>query len=165
MQVKDYQTRISSFTASGVSGEGPSFATEEFMDKLVLGAAALALSAGAASAQAMYPSYSYGPYGYGYRAPAPLYDYAGPASAIPHGYGPLIYTPQLYTPTPPFSTPPAEPGYYIAESVVVSQPLYDYAPDYWATAPDMVTVNRAHKGSNLTPARQAADEAAGNPNK
>ena len=141
MQVKDYQTRISSFTASGVSGEGPSFATEEFMDKLVLGAAALALSAGAASAQALYPSNGYGPYGYGYRAPAPLYDYAGPASATPHGYGPLIYTPQLYAPTPAFPTPPAEPGYYTAQSVVVSQPLYDYAPD----------VNRAHKGSKLTP--------------
>ena len=111
------------------------------MDKLVLGAAALALSAGAASAQALYPSNGYGPYGYGYRAPAPLYDYAGPASATPHGYGPLIYTPQLYAPTPAFPTPPAEPGYYTAQSVVVSQPLYDYAPD----------VNRAHKGSKLTP--------------
>ena len=45
-----------------------SFVTEEFMDKLVLGVAALALSAGVASAQ------GYG-YGYGY-AGAPLYDYA-----------------------------------------------------------------------------------------
>jgi hypothetical protein len=159
------------------------------MDKLVLGAAALAVSAGAASAQAVYPpGYGYGAYGYGYTATAPLYDYAGPASAAPvhaapHGYGPLIYTPQLYAPTPAFPAPPAEPGYYTAQSVVVSQPLYDYAPGYWATAPDpaasiparttrhyghrmyMVTVNRAHKGSKLTPARQAADEAVGNPNK
>jgi hypothetical protein len=153
------------------------------MDKLVLGVAALALSAGAASAQALYPSDGYGPYGYGYIAPAPLYDYAGPASATPNGYGPLIYTPQLYAPTPAFPAPPAEPGYYTAQSVVVSQPLYDYAPGYWAAAPDpaasiparitrhyghrmyMVTVNRAHKGSKLTPARQAADEAVGNPNK
>src|SRR5215472_7687631 len=124
------------------------------MGKLVLGAAALALSAGAASAQTVYPGYD------GYTATAPLYDYAGPASAAPvhaapHGYGPLIYTPQLYAPTPAFPTPPAEPGYYTAQSVVVSQPLYDYAPD----------VNRALKGSKLTPARQAADEAVGNPNK
>jgi hypothetical protein len=37
------------------SSAGPSFATEEFMDKLVLGVATLALSAGAASAQAVYP--------------------------------------------------------------------------------------------------------------
>jgi hypothetical protein len=169
--------------------------TEEFMDKLVLGVAALALSAGAASAQVVYPGYGYapygygyGPYGYGYTATAPLYDYAGPASAAPvhltpHGYGPLIYTPQLYAPTPAFPAPPAEPGYYTAQSVVVSQPLYDYAPGYWAAAPDpeasiparitrhyghrmyMVTVNRAHKGSKLTPARQAADEAVGNPTK
>ena len=153
------------------------------MDKLVLGVATLALSAGAASAQALYPSYGYEPYGYGYTATAPLYDYAGPASATPHGYGPLIYTPRLYIPTPAFPAPPAEPGYYTAQSVVGSQPLYDYAPGYWAAAPDpaasiparttrhyghrmyMVTVNRAHKGSKLTPARQATDEAVGNPNK
>ena len=153
------------------------------MDKLVLGVATLALSAGAASAQALYPSYGYEPYGYGYTARAPLYDYAGPASAAQHRYGPLIYTSQLYAPTPAFPAPPAEPGYYTAQSVVVSQPLYDYAPGYWAAAPDpaasiparttrhyghrmyMVTVNRAHKGSKLTPARQATDEAVGNPNK
>ena len=132
------------------------------MRALVLGAAALTLSAGAASAQAVYPSYSYAPYGYGYTATAPLYDYAGPASsAPPHGYGPLIYAPQLYAPTPAFPAPPSEPGYFTAQSVVVSQPLYDYAPGYWATAPDpaasipahMMTVNRAHKGSKLTPAK------------
>jgi hypothetical protein len=92
------------------------------MRALVLGAAALALSAGAASAQAVYPS--------------PLYDYAGPAAlapvpATPHAYGPLIFTPQLYVSTPAFPAPPAEPGYYTAQSVVVSQPLYDYAPGYW----------------------------------
>ena len=57
------------------SSEGPSFVTEEFMNKLVLGVATLALSAGAASAQVVYPGYSYAPYGYGY------YDYA------PYGYG------------------------------------------------------------------------------
>jgi len=55
------------------------------MGKLVLGAAAFALSAGAASAQAFNPSSAYGPYGYGYTSPAPLYDYAGPASATPRG--------------------------------------------------------------------------------
>ena len=142
------------------------------MRALVLGAAALTLSAGAASAQALYPSDGYGPYGYGYIAPAPLYDYAGPASsAPPHGYGPLIYTPQLYTPTPAFPAPPAEPGYFTGQSVVFSMPLYNYVPGYWATAPDpaasiparttryyghrmyMMTVNRAHKGSKLTPAK------------
>jgi hypothetical protein len=109
--------------------EGP--VTEQSMDKLVLGLATLALSAGAASAQALYPSDGYGPYGYGYIAPAPLYDYAGPASATRNGYGPLIYTPRLYLPTPAFPAPPAEPGYYTAQSVVVSQPAYDYAPSYW----------------------------------
>jgi hypothetical protein len=140
MQVKDHQTGNQFIYCFGRC-RGAESRTEEFMDKLVLGAAALALSAGAASAQALYPSNGYGPYGYGYKAPAPLYDYAGPASATPHGYGPLIYTPQLYAPTPAFPTPPAEPGYYTAQSVVVSQPLYDYAPD----------VNRAHKGSKLTP--------------
>jgi hypothetical protein len=101
------------------------------MDKLVLGLATLALSAGAASAQALYPSDGYGPYGYAHIAPAPLYDYAGPASATPNGYGPLIYTPGLYIPTPAFPAPPAEPGYHTAQSVVVSQPIYDYAPNYW----------------------------------
>jgi len=107
------------------------------MRTLVLGAAALAIAAGTASAQAVNPSYGYGYYDYGYTATAPLYDYAGPASgrppahATPHGYGPLIYTPQLYAPTPDFPAPPVEPGYYTALSVVVSQPLYDYAPGYW----------------------------------
>ena len=98
---------------------------------LVLGAAAFALSAGPASSQALYPSNGYGPYGHGHTPPAPLYDYAGPASATPNGYGPLIYTPRLYIPTPAFPVPPAEPGYYTAQSVVVSQPTYDYAPSYW----------------------------------
>ena len=96
------------------------------MRALVLGAATLAISAGAASAQAVYPS-----------GTAPLYDYAGPASSAPVPttplrYGPLIYAPQLFAPTPAFSTPPAAPGYYTAQSVVVSQPVYDYAPGYWA---------------------------------
>ena len=105
---------------------------------LVLGAAALMLSAGVASAQqAVYPSYGYGPYGYYYRVTAPLYDYAGPASAAPahagpHRYGPLIHAPQLYAPTPAFPAPPAELGYYTAQPVVVSQPVYDYAPGYLA---------------------------------
>jgi hypothetical protein len=134
------------------------------MRALFLGAASLAISAGVASAQTVYPS-----------GRAPLYDYAGPASSAPVpttplGYGPLIYAPQLFAPTPAFPTPPAAPGYYTAQSVVVSQPSYDYAPGYWAAAPDpaasiparttryygyrmyMVTVNRAHKGSKLTPA-------------
>ena len=105
--------------------------TEDNMRALAVGAAALMLSAVSASAQAMYPSYSYGPYGYGYRAPAPLYDYAGPASATPKGYGPLIYTPKLYAPTPAFPAPRSDPGYYVAQSVVVSQLLYDYARGYW----------------------------------
>jgi len=86
----------------------------------------LALSAGAASAQSVYPSHD------AYTPTAPLYDYAGPTSGTPRGYGPLIYTPQLFAPTPAFPAPPAEPGYYTAQSVVVSQPVYDYAPGYWA---------------------------------
>jgi hypothetical protein len=95
------------------------------MRALVLGAASLAISAGAASAQTVHPS-----------GTAPLYDYAGPASSAPVpttplGYGPLIYAPQLFARTPAFPTPPAEPGYYTAQSVVVSRPLYDYAPGYW----------------------------------
>src|SRR5262249_12542046 len=107
------------------------------MRALVLGAAALMLSAGVASAQQpVYPSYGYGPYGYS-RVTAPLYDYAGPASAAPahagpHRYGPLIHTPQLYAPTSAFPAPPAEPGYYTAQPVVVSQPVYDYARGYLA---------------------------------
>src|SRR5215469_2884140 len=97
-----------SWSALSVADEKSSASTtEDSMRALVLGAAGLALSAGAASAQALYPSDGYGPYGYGYAAPAPLYDYAGPASAAsvhaaPHGYGPLIYTPQLYARTPAF---------------------------------------------------------------
>ena len=126
------------------------------MRALVLGAAALTLSAGAASAQAVYPSYGYAPYGYGYKATAPLYDYAGPASsAPPHGYGPLIYTPQLYTPTPAFPAPPAEPGYFTAQSVVFSLPLYNYVPGYWATAPDPAASIQArttrHYGHRIEP--------------
>jgi hypothetical protein len=101
------------------------------MDKLALGVAILALSAVGTSAQALYPSDGYGPYGYGYTAPAPLFDYAGPASATPNGYGPLIYTPQLYAPTAAFPAAPSQPGYYTAQSVVVSQPSYDYAAGYW----------------------------------
>ena len=92
---------------------------------LVFGAAALAFSAGVASAQTMFPSHD------GYTVTAPLYDYAGPASGTPRGYGPLIYTPQLFAPTPAFPAPPGEPGYYTAQSVVVPQPLYGYSPGYW----------------------------------
>ena len=102
----------------------------------ILGAAALTLSAGAASAQAPYASDGYGTYGYRYKATTPLYDYAGPASSAPvstaqPAYGPLVYAPQLYAPTPAFPAPPVEPGYYTAQSTVVSQPLYEYAPGYW----------------------------------
>jgi hypothetical protein len=84
----------------------------------------------------VYPSYGYALYGYGYKATAPLYDYAGLASSAPvptapHKYGSLIYAPQLYAPTPAFPVPPAEPGYYTAQSVVVPQPFYHYAPGHW----------------------------------
>ena len=133
MQVKELPTNNLFILLLRASSEGPSFATEEFMDKLVLGVATLALSAGAASAQAVYPGYGYAPYGYGYAATAPLYDYAGPADVAPapHGYGPLVYAAPVYAPTPAYPAPPAAPGYYAARSVVVSQPLYDYAPGYW----------------------------------
>jgi hypothetical protein len=67
--------------------------TEEFMDKLVLGVAALALSAGAASAQ----GYGYG-YGYGYAAPAP-------ATTV------IIVTPPTYT-APPVAYAPGYWGGY-----------------------------------------------------
>jgi len=119
---------------------------EDNMRALLIGVATLALSAGAASAQVGYPGYDYNgaavPFsgyaapGYGYAATAPLYDYAGPASSAPvpmapRGYGPLIYAPQLYAPTPAFPPPPTEPGYYTAQSGVVAEPLYDYAPNHW----------------------------------
>ena len=103
------------------SSEGPSFVTEEFMDKLVLGVATLALSAGAASAQAVYPGYGYAPYGYGYAATAPLYDYAAPA----YGYGAPAVAPAqgattiiIVTPAPAYTAPPVASGYY------------NYAPGY-----------------------------------
>jgi hypothetical protein len=65
--------------------ERPSFVTEEFMKKLVLGVATLALSAGVASAQVVYPGYSYAPYGYGY------YDYAPYGYGYAYGYGAPLY--------------------------------------------------------------------------
>ena len=118
------------------SSEGPSFATEEFMGKLVLGVFTLALSAGTASAQ-VYVSPGYG-YGHGYGAPlydyaapsyggyaatAPLYDYAAPA----YGYAAPAVAPAqaattiiIVTPAPAYTAP-----------TVVSQPLYAYTPGYW----------------------------------
>jgi hypothetical protein len=104
------------------SSEGPSFVTEEFMRKLVLGVASLVLSAGAASAQAVFPGYGYAPYGYGYAATAPLYDYAAPGYGYA-GYGApaaagttvIIVTPGA----PAYTAPPVASGYY------------NYAPGYW----------------------------------
>jgi hypothetical protein len=98
---------------------------------LGLGAAVLALSVVTASAQAVYPSRDYGPYNFGYVAASPLYDYAPSAMPGPRGYGPLVFTALLYAPTPNYPAPPAEPGYYTAQSIVVSQPLYDYTPGFW----------------------------------
>ena len=129
-QVKELQTDNLFIYRARRRERRQAFVTEDNMRPLILGAA-LALSTAAASAQALYPSDGYGPYGYGYTGPAPLYDYAGPASATPNGYGPLIYTQQLYAPSPRFPAPPPEPGYYVAQSVVVSQPLYEYEPGYW----------------------------------
>lgn len=116
------------------SSEGPSFATEEFMGKLVLGVVTLALSAGAASAQVYVspgygygygygaPLYDYAAPGYGYAATAPLYNYAAPA----YGYGAPAVAPAqgattiiIVTPAPAYTAP-----------TVVSRPLYSYAPGY-----------------------------------
>lgn len=94
-----------------------------------LGATVLALSAAAASAQAVR---DYGPYNYGYVAVSPLYDYAPAFTPGPQGYGPLVFAAPLYAPTPNYPAPPAELGYYTAQAIVVSQPLYDYPPGYWA---------------------------------
>jgi hypothetical protein len=134
MQVKELSNSFCSFIV-WASSEGPSFATEEFMGKLVFGVVTLALSAGAASAQ-VYVSPGYG-YGYGYGAPlydyaapaygyagaAPLYDYAAPA----YGYAAPAVAPAhaattivIVTPAPAYTAP-----------TVVSGPLYAYAPGYW----------------------------------
>jgi hypothetical protein len=76
---------------------------------LILAATALALSAGAASAQAVYVTP-----GYGYVAPA----YVTPA-------------PAYVAPAPTYVAPPVVSHYYAAPSaVVVSRPVYDYAPGY-----------------------------------
>src|SRR6516165_1901531 len=92
------------------SSEEPSFATEEFMGKLVLGVVTLALSAGAASAQVyVSPGYGYGSgygYGYGYGAPlydyaAPVYGYAAPAVAPAQGATTII----IVTPAPAYTAP------------------------------------------------------------
>src|SRR6516164_11006961 len=117
------------------SSEGPSFATEESMGKLVLGVVILTLSAGAASAQYVSPGYGYGygygapAYGYGapaygYAATAPLYDYAAPG----YGYAAPAVAPAqgattiiIVTPAPAYTAP-----------TVVSRPLYSYAPGYGA---------------------------------
>jgi hypothetical protein len=111
------------------SSEGPSFVTEEFMYKLVLGIATLALSAGAASAQVPYPGYGYAPYGYSYAATTPLYDYAAPGYGYAgYGYAAPSYaapatagtTVVIVTPAPAYTAP-----------TVVSPSLYAYAPGYW----------------------------------
>jgi len=122
------------------SSEGPSFATEESMGKLVLGVVILTLSAGAASAQYVSPGYGYG-YGYGapaygYAATAPLYNYAAPgygyaAPAVAPAQGAttiIIVTPApAYTAPQVYAAPPVATGYYAAAA---SQPLYNYAPGY-----------------------------------
>jgi ABC-type arginine transport system permease subunit len=86
------------------------------MRTLVLGVATLALSAGAASAQVAYPGYGYAPYGYGYSGYG--YGAAAPSSTS------VVIVPQA----PAYAAPPVVSGYYGAP--VVSQPIYDYAPDY-----------------------------------
>jgi len=86
--------------------------------------------AGGANGGGWYPGYGYD---YGYAATAPLYDYAAPGYgyAAP-GYGVpatagttvIIVTPGA----PAYTAPPVVSGYYGAP--VVSQPIYDYAPEY-----------------------------------
>src|SRR6516165_6949131 len=117
------------------SSEEPSFATEEFMGKLVLGVVTLALSAGAASAQVyVSPGYGYGSgYGYGYGYGAPLYDYAAPV----YGYAaaaPLYnYAASAYGYAAP-AVAPAQAGTTII--IVTPDPAYTaptvgYTPGYW----------------------------------
>jgi len=104
------------------SSEGPSFATEEFMGKLVLGVVTLALSAGTASAADLAAP------GYGYGAPAytpPAYGYAAPMVA-PGQAGTTIV---IVTPAPAYTTPPVTAGYY-APHPVPPEPIYDTAPGY-----------------------------------
>jgi hypothetical protein len=118
--------------------ERPSFVTEEFMEKLVLGVATLALSVGVASAQApavpVYPGYGYAPYGYGYAATAPLYDYAAPGYgyaapgygyAAP-GYGYAGYGAPATAGTTVIIVTPGAPAYTAPPAVVSG-----YAPGYW----------------------------------
>jgi len=106
------------------SSEGPSFATEESMGKLVLGVVILALSASAASAQGYGYGYGYGAPAYGYAATAPLYDYAAPG----YGYAAPAVAPAQGATTIIIVMP--APAY--AAPTVGSRPLYSYAPGYRA---------------------------------
>jgi len=123
MHIKELSAAIGSFNAAG---KGPSFATEEFMGKLVLAVVILALSAGAASAQGY--GYGYG-YGNGYAAPVadlapPAYGYAAPGygyAAPAYGYAAPVVAPAqagttiiIVTPGAPAYTAPS--GYYAAPS-------------------------------------------------
>jgi hypothetical protein len=79
--------------------------------------------AGGAAGGGWYPGYGYG---YGYAA-APLYGYAAPT----YGYAapaPSGTTVVIVPPGPAYTAPPVVSGYYGAP--VVSQPIYDYAPEY-----------------------------------
>jgi hypothetical protein len=78
---------------------------------LILGTAALVLSAVSASAADLAPP-GYADPGYGYAAPP------APSSS----------TVVIVTPAPAYAASPVVSGYYGAP--VVSQPIYDYAPDY-----------------------------------
>jgi hypothetical protein len=96
---------------------------------LVLGGAALAFSAVGASAADLVVL----PYG----SAARLYNHAPPVhvAPAPRKPAPEVYVPPisaaLYNaPAPAFTTPPTAPGYYIAQSSVASQLIYDYAPGY-----------------------------------
>jgi hypothetical protein len=130
IQIKELISEQSVHVMLRSSSEGPSFATEECMGKLVLGVVTLALSAGTALAQG---------YGYdnGYAAPVadlapPAYGYAAPA----YGYAPPTVAPAqagttivIVTPAPAYAAPPVTAGYY--DHPVPPEPIYDYAPGYW----------------------------------
>jgi hypothetical protein len=119
IQIKELISEQSVHVMLRASSGGPSFATEEFMGKLVLGVVTLALSAGTASAQGN--GYGYG-YDNGYAAPVadlapPAYGYAAPAVA-PAQAGTTIV---IVTPAPAYTAPPVASGYY------------NYAPGYWGS--------------------------------
>jgi hypothetical protein len=98
---------------------------------LVLGGAALAFSAvGASAADLAVPPYGYGSAARLYNHAPPLHVAPTPSKPAPEVHVPPVSAAPYDAPAPAFTTPPTAPGYYIAQSSVASQPIYDYAPGY-----------------------------------